>query len=312
MFRNILEFHNAPRTVIAWLIIFLFAGHKKYSCHICNESFEYPNPLKVHLLLSCGRESMAQLWQKIAKTIWKQYNVSSLRAGQHKLAEQFCLNGLERPTSAYLPQISIKVAESARCLSEPPTSAFLPYKRACNDSPKCNSIKRHNNPTTSPVVAQPLNLCTSQPIDENYKLAATQHPWIDNTVELRLSKSLEELSSNYAADVELFASNWGKMKQGHLCVYCGKVYSRKYGLKIHIRTHTGYKPLKCKYCQRPFGDPSNLNKHVRLHATGLTPYMCPLCGKVLVRRRDLDRHMKSQHGSEDNNCSSDDNIDIDE
>lgn len=38
------------------------------------------------------------------------------------------------------------------------------------------------------------------------------------------------------------------------------------------RTHTGFKPLKCKYCYRPFGDPSNLNKHVRLHAEGDTPY----------------------------------------
>lgn len=40
----------------------------------------------------------------------------------------------------------------------------------------------------------------------------------------------------------------------------------------HHRTHTGFKPLKCKYCYRPFGDPSNLNKHVRLHAEGDTPY----------------------------------------
>lgn len=65
-------------------------------------------------------------------------------------------------------------------------------------------------------------------------------------------------------------------------------------LSIH-RTHTGYKPLKCKYCMRPFGDPSNLNKHVRLHADGETPYKCELCGKVLVRRRDLERHLKSRH-----------------
>ena len=86
-----------------------------------------------------------------------------------------------------------------------------------------------------------------------------------------------------------------KSRKGHLCIYCGKLYSRKYGLKIHLRTHTGYKPLKCKVCLRPFGDPSNLNKHIRLHAEGDTPYRCDYCGKVLVRRRDLERHIKSRH-----------------
>ncbi len=87
-------------------------------------------------------------------------------------------------------------------------------------------------------------------------------------------------------------------RKGHLCIYCGKFYSRKYGLKIHLRTHTGYKPLKCKVCLRPFGDPSNLNKHIRLHAEGDTPYRCNYCGKVLVRRRDLERHVKSRHPNE--------------
>ncbi|XP_049767996.1 zinc finger protein 691-like [Schistocerca cancellata] len=107
--------------------------------------------------------------------------------------------------------------------------------------------------------------------------------------------------------VEAVATSLGRATAapGHLCVYCGKLYSRKYGLKIHIRTHTGYKPLKCKVCLRAFGDPSNLNKHVRLHAEGQTPYRCDLCGKVLVRRRDLERHLKSRHctwGRHDTSC----------
>lgn len=99
-----------------------------------------------------------------------------------------------------------------------------------------------------------------------------------------------------ASTLETFVSNMGSSKRGNLCLYCGKLYSRKYGLKIHIRTHTGYKPLKCKYCDRMFGDPSNLNKHMRLHRESRSQnYSCHICKKNLIRKRDLQRHLQTQH-----------------
>lgn len=111
-----------------------------------------------------------------------------------------------------------------------------------------------------------------------------------------------------ASHLETIVSNMGTSKQGHLCIYCGKLYSRKYGLKIHIRTHTGFKPLKCKFCHRPFGDPSNLNKHIRLHLQNQSPtttathtnfYKCHLCSKIMIRKRDLQRHIEMRHFPED-------------
>lgn len=114
-----------------------------------------------------------------------------------------------------------------------------------------------------------------------------------------ISSNTSICGSSFIANTSL-ASVQTKEPKTHVCIYCGKLYTRKYGLKIHLRTHTGYKPLQCRVCNRPFSDPSNLNKHIRLHlhrsVSGLaSPYKCRICFKVLVRRRDLERHLKSRH-----------------
>ncbi|CAN0148530.1 unnamed protein product [Lampetra planeri] len=104
-------------------------------------------------------------------------------------------------------------------------------------------------------------------------------------------------------------------RAGHPCPICGKLYTRRYGLRIHVRTHTGHKPLRCAVCQRRFGDPSNLNKHVRLHGgrghvapsrprpppsprprgAADPSHRCHVCGVTTKRRRDLARHVRARH-----------------
>ncbi len=103
-----------------------------------------------------------------------------------------------------------------------------------------------------------------------------------------------EICQNYDSPTSSITSN---QPQGHKCCHCGKNYARRYSLKIHIRTHTGQKPLECRVCSRRFGDPSNLNKHLRMHGTNnlTNPYICKLCGDISARRRDLERHLRKKH-----------------
>lgn len=155
------------------------------------------------------------------------------------------------------------------------SSAFRPVLTATSHAVK---VER------SPPPVPPLN--KSPPHHHSVHHHHHHHPLVDESTMVT------------AAHLETIVSNMGSSKQGHICIYCGKLYSRKYGLKIHIRTHTGFKPLKCQYCLRPFGDPSNLNKHIRLHRQhDSSLYECNLCGKKLARRRDLQRHLQSRHNS---------------
>lgn len=77
--------------------------------------------------------------------------------------------------------------------------------------------------------------------------------------------------------------------KGHGCNVCGRVFSRRFNLNVHMQTHDPdrARPFKCEECGAAFPRMQDLERHQSIHAE--PEYSCS-CGKSFVRRDALLRH----------------------
>lgn len=93
------------------------------------------------------------------------------------------------------------------------------------------------------------------------------------------------------------------------CDFCGKLFTRNWYLKQHIKLHSNEKPFSCNHCDKRFLNSSNLKQHLKTHSV---EYRCCLCDKTYISIESLRLHaekhtkdsIKQQNGSVNNDSES--------
>ena len=102
-------------------------------------------------------------------------------------------------------------------------------------------------------------------------------------------------------DIPNERKNLLKSGDGYKCSVCERVFSERFRLNIHLKSHTEEKPFKCQTCPKAFAQKYKLIYHERTHS-GEKPYECKKCGKSFAHMEGYRQHYNLHTGEKPYSC----------
>ncbi|CAI2375739.1 unnamed protein product [Moneuplotes crassus] len=136
---------------------------------------------------------------------------------------------------------------------------------------------------------------------DNQGIECTTQPSGKRLSNLTKSKVNMKLLQNYNCEIEKRKNSKGGITTAYICKYdnCNKEFTRTWSIIDHVRMHEGYKPYKCKHCERSYTQKGNLLKHMKRHTDPSLDhrrsYICEFCNKKYTEKYNLKTHQKKFH-----------------
>ena len=99
--------------------------------------------------------------------------------------------------------------------------------------------------------------------------------------------------------------HFSKQKDVAQCHFCGKQFSSKSYLQVHVDMHYNKRERchKCEKCDKSFFDRNSLRKHSRIHdAVRRRPFVCRICDLTFFRKSNLLSHGQSHQNDRPFEC----------
>lgn len=94
-----------------------------------------------------------------------------------------------------------------------------------------------------------------------------------------------------------------KDKEIHVCDQCGKSFTSRYGMSLHIKSkHQEIFRFKCGVCEKGFQQLWDYRGHLASHVNSLEK-TCNTCKKTFKYQTSLNRHVKICNVTDENNNS---------